>query len=63
MSVRTTADRDRDKAMEYIVDAIDLIGDIVLEKTWGHDEYSVDYKTKLKDSLDNLLQIRLWLKG
>ena len=58
MSVTTTADEQKDSAIEHIKEAIKNLGEIIINQCWGHDDYSDDYSTGLKQSLIELITIR-----
>jgi len=58
MSVGTSADRYRDKALENIDDAIKNFSEIVINHTYGWDEYDPKYFDQLISALNNLLHIR-----
>ena len=62
MSVRTTADEYRDKALENIGDAIKNLAFIVVEQTYGWEEYSKEYLYKLQSSMNDLIRIRIGLQ-
>lgn len=57
MSVITTADEHRDEAKDAIGQAISHIASIVIEKSWGHDDFSDEYRKKLRSSLSILMDI------
>ncbi len=58
MSVQTTADDCRDKAREGVLDAIRGLSQIVVERCWGYDEYTEEYRYELSEVLQGLIVIR-----
>lgn len=58
MSVRTTADEKGDEAREHIQEAIEDLSEIVIGRCHGADEYSVEYRNKLRGALIGLLDLR-----
>lgn len=58
MSVRTTADDRLDKASDCMGDAIKALGDIVIEKCWGHDEYRQEYEDTIRSVYIQLVELR-----
>ena len=58
MSVQTTADEARDKAVEHMDDAIKELSKIVIERCSGTDEYKMSYRTALMNAMSDLIEIR-----
>jgi hypothetical protein len=57
MSVQTRADQNRDDAIDHIQEAIKNLSDIVIGKCWGHDEFSDEYRQKIRKTLYALIEL------
>lgn len=62
MSVRTDADEALDSARDHIKRAIDDLYGVVMEKTWGHDDFKEEWKIKHLAIFNKLVQIYVELK-
>lgn len=58
MSVRTSAQENRDDAKKDINDAIKQLSEIVIDEIYGWDEFTSEYLETLKDILFKLLEIK-----
>lgn len=58
MSVRTTADEKRDAAKDNIENAIKNLSEIVVDKVWGYDDFTKEYKKELLMATLKLIEIR-----
>ena len=58
MSVRTTADEKLDLAREGVAQAIAGLDAVVVERVWGWDEFSTEYRGQLRQIMNLLLEIR-----
>ena len=58
MSVRTTADEKRDTAKDHIKMATKNLSEIIVDKVWGSDEFSLEYENRLLTALFDLLKIQ-----
>jgi len=57
MSVTTSADESKKLAIDSIEVAIRSLANIVIDKQWGHDEYNAAYKKKLREAMNQLIEI------
>ena len=58
MSTETRADIVLEEAKTNIQFAIEKLSEIVINKCYGYDEFSVDYRNKIATSFNVLLSIR-----
>jgi len=58
MSVYTEADVSLDLADERIQKAIEALGEIVVNKCWGADDFNEQYKDDIVEAFNLLLQAR-----
>ena len=58
MSVTTTADEKLKSAREHIRSAVSDLGNIVIEKCWGSDDFTDIAQKRIKDIFIKLLDIR-----
>ena len=58
MSAQTTADESRDGAQDHIDDAVSCLASLVIEQVYGWDDYSEEYRGKLRAALMDLLRIQ-----
>lgn len=58
MSVRTTADEKRDAAKDNIEKAIKNLSEIIIDKVWGHDDFTQEYKKELFLAMSKLIEIQ-----
>jgi len=58
MSVRTEADERLKSAKEHLQAAIKDLSEIAINKCWGYDEYSKEWKHKMKEMLVALLEMQ-----
>lgn len=54
----TEADEHLEKARVSIKNSIRHLSRIVCEECWGHDEYTGDMRTRMKDTLLKLLEAK-----
>lgn len=57
MSVKTTADEKLDAAKWNIRDAYQSLAEIVVQKIWGYDEFGSEYKDKIQEAMNTLLNL------
>lgn len=60
--MRTDADERVDKTKEHINDAIHHLKDVIVNECEGSNEYNQNYKHKLRETFDELLNLRNKLK-
>lgn len=60
--MHTEADNCRDRAVQHIKDAVKELSKIVIDETYGHNEYNTDYRELLFSSMLELQQMRLKLE-
>lgn len=58
MSVSTRADENLDAVRKHIEEATKLLSEIVVDQCWGHDEFSPEYKKKIKDLFLYFLELK-----
>lgn len=58
MSVKSTADENRDTCLKHIDDAIVCLSKIVVEQCEGTTLYKETYRFKLKKAFQELIEIR-----
>ena len=58
MSVITTADEKLNSAVDSLNSAIANLSEIVIDRCWGHDDYTTEFKEVLSKSMFDLIQIR-----
>ena len=58
MSVETTADEQIVFIKEHIDTAIEILSDIIIKRVWGWEDFNKEYQNDLKDTLNQLLDIR-----
>ena len=58
MSVRTTADEQLDLAKEDIQTALAHLSQIIVDRCWGWDEFTKEYREAIAQSLTDLIAIR-----
>jgi len=63
MGVVTSADEHLYEAKENISKAVSELSEIVINKCWGHDDFSEEYKAKIKNTFLTLLELRDDLGG
>lgn len=63
MSVYTTADNFRDAAVLHMDKAIAALHEIVWDKCWGHDHYTLEYRSLLEQTMFQLRRMRQELKN
>lgn len=63
MSVRTTSDEHLDSARGHIHEAIRDLSQIVVERCWGHDEYNAETQRNIRETLVELISLRVQLGG
>jgi hypothetical protein len=56
--MKTTADENRESAVNHIRDAITNIAEIIVHECEGSNDFNTGFKGKLKDSLTQLIEIR-----
>lgn len=61
MSVTTTADEMLNSAKSHVKEAASALSQIVIDEVWGHDEFSEEYKEKIRESLNDLVKIKIKL--
>lgn len=62
MSVYSSAEEAIESAKDHIDDAIKELSKVVVEQTFGTDEFKDSYKSKVKDTFLKLISIRDDLK-
>lgn len=55
--MQTDADVKRDKAVDLIREAAKAISEIVIDRTYGHDEYNSDYRIQLFIVMKELIEL------
>lgn len=58
MSVRTTADENREEAKEHLKKAYDCLISVLNTETWGNDQYTDEYIDKIHKTSLQLLHIK-----
>lgn len=58
MSIHTQADKCIDRAIDGINKAVEALSEVVTEKVWGTDEYGTDYKRRVREAFNELLEAR-----
>jgi len=58
MSVNTTADDRVEKAKEHIEEAVKELSEIIVDKCYGSDEFSVEYTSTLICTFNKLVRMR-----
>lgn len=58
MSVHTQADDCIDEAMDAIDEAVQALSRVITEQVWGTDEYGADYKRRVREAFNELLEAR-----
>jgi hypothetical protein len=58
MGVRTTADEEKEKAVEALGDAIRYLSELVIHRCSGYTDYSEEYRKGLIKSFMDLVDIR-----
>ncbi len=61
--MQTAADDLRDSTRESITEAIKNLAEIVIDKVYGHDDYTEEYKNRLTEVLIDLIKIANKLDG
>ena len=55
--VTTTADEKLQSAKDHIEAAVKDVAEIVIDKCWGHDDFSPSYRKKINDFFDDLREL------
>jgi hypothetical protein len=63
MSVTTTADERLSSAQEHLRAAGTDLAAIVIDECWGYDDYTLDYKTAIRQALNNIIELKGKLQG
>lgn len=63
MSVTTTADERLEDARENVIDAVKNLHKFLDPDTWGHDDYTEEFKSEVLETCKQLLDIREKLGG
>lgn len=58
MGVVTTADERLKAAKRSLQETIASLSDIVVQKCWGHDEYTPEYRQTLNETFRDLLEVQ-----
>ena len=58
MGVRTTADEKLDMANEHLRAAGADLAAVVIDECWGHDNYTLDYRTTIREALNTTLELK-----
>lgn len=63
MSVATEADERLSRAQEHLREAGVDLAVIVVDECWGYDDYSLDYKTTIRQALNTIIELKGKLQG
>lgn len=63
MSVITTADEKIDSAEQSVRDAAEALSDVLIHECWGSDEYTPERMIVLREVLNELISIKIRLRG
>lgn len=58
MSVTTTADEKVDSVRTNVREATKALAEVVIEDCWGADEFTPEFKTTLREVMNDLLDIK-----
>lgn len=58
MSVQTEADEKIDQASRQVQAALTSLNEVVVERCWGHENYTLEYKKKLARAHALLVEAR-----
>jgi hypothetical protein len=58
MGVVTEADERLHSAQEHIKEALKDISEIYIDRCWGHDDFNSEYKQKIKETFQTLIELR-----
>ena len=58
MSVTTTADERITSSKGHVQLALENLNDVVIQKVWGADEFSAEYRAQLRNWHQRLLELR-----
>ncbi len=61
MGVITTADEMLSSAKNHIKEAARDLSQIIVDEVYGHDEFSEEYKEKMREVLNDLIAIKIKL--
>ncbi len=63
MSVRTTADENRDNACQYLREATKALAEIVIDECYGTDDYCPEYRKILQRVMYDTVELKGMLEN
>ena len=61
--MRTNADEKISSAEQSVRDATEALSEVLIHECWGSDEYTPERMTVLREVLDELISIKIRLRG
>ena len=58
MSVRIEADEKIDNAKHYVQQALAQLNAVVVDRCWGHGDYTIEYKKRIAKAHASLVEVR-----